>query len=35
MTRQVLKDGAALKADYAVLLNGLPKMSTVIGEFLG
>jgi hypothetical protein len=35
MTRQVLEDRSALKADHAVLLNGLSKMGTVIGKFLG
>jgi hypothetical protein len=35
MTRQVLKDGAALKADYAVFLNGLAKLSAVISKLFG
>jgi hypothetical protein len=35
MTRQVLKDGTALKADHAVFLDHLPKVSTVIGKLLG
>jgi hypothetical protein len=35
MARQVLEDGTALKADYPVLLNGLTKVSTVVGKLLG
>jgi hypothetical protein len=35
MARQVLEDGATLKADYAVFLNGLPKVATVVGKLLG
>jgi hypothetical protein len=35
MPRKVFKGGPALKADHAVLLNGLPKVGTVVGEFLG
>jgi hypothetical protein len=35
MPRQVFEDGPALKADYAVFLNGLPKVSPVIGKLLG
>jgi len=35
MARQVLKDSPTLKADYAVFLNGLPKVSTVVGKLLG
>jgi hypothetical protein len=35
MTRQVLKDGAALKADHAVFLNSFPKVSAVIGKLFG
>jgi hypothetical protein len=35
MTRQVLKDGTALKADHAVFLDRLPKVGTVIGKLLG
>jgi hypothetical protein len=34
MPRQVLEDGPALKADYAVFLNGIPKVSTVVSKFL-
>jgi len=34
VTRQVLEDGTALKADYAVFLNGFPKVGTVIGKLL-
>jgi hypothetical protein len=35
MPRQVLEDSTALKADDAVFLNGLPKVSTVISKLLG
>jgi len=35
MPRQVLKDGTALKAYYAVFLNGFPKMSAVVSKLLG
>jgi hypothetical protein len=34
MLRQELKGGPALKADHAVFLNGLPKVSTVVSKFL-
>jgi hypothetical protein len=35
MTGEVLEHGPALKADHAIFLNGLPKVSTVIGKLLG
>jgi hypothetical protein len=34
MSRQVLEDETAFKADHAVLLNGLPKVSTVVSKLL-
>jgi hypothetical protein len=33
--RQVFEDGTAFKADDAVFLNGLPKVSAVIDKLLG
>jgi hypothetical protein len=33
--RKGFEDGPALKADDTVFLNGLPKVGTVVGEFLG
>jgi len=35
MARQVLEVGPALKADHAVFLNGLPKVSAVVSKLLG
>jgi hypothetical protein len=35
MSRQVLEDGPAFKADYAVFLNGLPKVGAIISKLLG
>jgi hypothetical protein len=35
MTGQVLEGGPALKADHTVLLNGLPKVGTVITKLFG
>jgi hypothetical protein len=36
MPRKVFEGSPALKADHAVFLNGLPKVSTVIGKlFVG
>jgi hypothetical protein len=35
MAGQVLEDGSAFEADHAVFLNGLTKVSTVIGKLLG
>jgi len=35
MPRQELKDRTALKANHAVLLNGLPKVGAVIGKLFG
>jgi hypothetical protein len=35
MTMQVLEDRPTLKADHAVFLNGLKKVSAVIGKLLG
>ena len=34
MPRQVLEDGPTFKADYAVLLNGLPKVGAVIAKLV-
>jgi proteasome assembly chaperone (PAC2) family protein len=34
MAWQELEDGPALKANDAVLLNGLPKVGTVVGELV-
>ena len=35
MARQVLEDRPALKADHPVFLNGLPKVSPVVGKLFG
>jgi hypothetical protein len=34
MSRQVLEDGSTFKADHAVFLNGLAKVSAVISKLL-